>query len=345
MIIRTIRPDEQDLYNQLASHPLQTWEWGEFRRQMGQEVERLGIYDDNGQLTSVCQILFSKLPVGNYQVGYIPRGVMPTSELIAALGDLAKKNNTIFFKLEPNVFVPAEEVDQQQQLEQEMLDLDLKSGKEIFTPYTFQLDLSADTDEIFQNCKSKTRYNIRLARRKGVKIYEDTSDQGLTDYIKLLQETTTRQQFYAHNEKYYQTMFKQFAGSQKLKILKAVYEEKILAVWILFIHNQVAYYPYGASSREHREVMASNLMMWEAIMLAKKQGCVKFDMWGALGPKPDPKHRWYGFHRFKEGYGAKLMQSAGSYDYVTNYPLYSLFNLANSLRWVWLRFRAKLIRA
>ena len=122
-------------------------------------------------------------------------------------------------------------------------------------------------------------------------------------------------------------------------MLVAKYKGKTLVTWIVFTFNNVLYYPYGASSSEHKEVMASNLMMWEAIRFGKKMGCKVFDMWGSLGPSPDSKDPWYGFHRFKEGYGGKLVEFIGSYDLVLSPFLYQLYNLAHRTRWLYLRAR------
>jgi lipid II:glycine glycyltransferase (peptidoglycan interpeptide bridge formation enzyme) len=87
--------------------------------------------------------------------------------------------------------------------------------------------------------------------------------------------------------------------------------------------------------------MANNLMMWEVIRFGKSQGCTKFDMWGSLGPEPDQKNPWYGFHRFKEGYGGQLMEFVGTYDLVLSPTLYTLFRRADGLRWKVLRLVKK----
>jgi lipid II:glycine glycyltransferase (peptidoglycan interpeptide bridge formation enzyme) len=100
------------------------------------------------------------------------------------------------------------------------------------------------------------------------------------------------------------------------------------------------YYPYGASSSQHRDVMSSNLMMWDVIMYGKKMGLKTFDMWGSLGPNPDTKDPWYGFHRFKQGYGPELVEFVGSYDLVINPILYQGYKIADKLRWLFLRLRA-----
>jgi lipid II:glycine glycyltransferase (peptidoglycan interpeptide bridge formation enzyme) len=122
-------------------------------------------------------------------------------------------------------------------------------------------------------------------------------------------------------------------------LFTAEYEKKILTTWILFVFHDTLYYPYGASSSENRNVMASNLIMWEAIQFGKKIGLKKFDMWGALGPNPDPHDPWMGFHKFKEGYGATLTEFVGSYDLLINPSLYKIYKLADKLRWVYLRLK------
>jgi len=342
MIVRSLRPDEKMESDLVAQHPLQTWSWGEFRQSTGQKVERLGVFTEQGKLQAVWQVIFSKLPIGDFTVGYIPRGPQPTEDIFPALRDLGQHYNALFIKLEPNMFAPQEEAKPFPETMALFEEENMQPGKPLFTPYTFVLDLTKTEEEIFNNCKSKTRYNIRLAKRKGVEIIEDTSQQGLEDYLRLLQETTSRQKFYAHDDQYFRNLFAQFADTKTIRILKATYEGKIITAWILFFHNGVGYYPYGASSRDHRDVMANNLMMWEALMLAKREGCTKFDMWGSLGPNPDEKHKWYGFHRFKEGYSGDLMQSIGSYDLVLNFPLYSLFRIADQVRWAYLRLKAQI---
>lgn len=341
MIIRAVDSTERQAFDAVATHPLQSWAWGEFRRETGVEVERLGVFDESGKLVESLSVTFHQVPLLGGKAGYFPKGGQPTEPTVIALQKLGREKKALFIKLEPNLNFPAGSTDYFKDIVGLLESKGAVPGQALFTPYTFVLDLSSSVEDIFNNCKSKTRYNIRLAKKNGVQIIEDTSEQGMEDYLKLLAETTERQGFYAHGPEYFRSMWKTLGGSGLLRILKAEYQGKILTCWIIFLFNGVGYYPYGASSREHRDVMANNLMMWEALMLAKREGCTSFDMWGALGPEPDPKHKWYGFHRFKEGYGATLVQSIGTYDLVVNPPLYQIFKLGNALRWAWLRLRAR----
>lgn len=125
-------------------------------------------------------------------------------------------------------------------------------------------------------------------------------------------------------------------------LLEAVFEDKVLATWVVFCFNGVLYYPYGASSRLHREVMAPNLLAFEAIRFGKAKGCTQFDMWGCLPPKHDPKDPWAGFHRFKEGYGGTLMEFVGTYDLVADQRRYELLLRLDHHRWQYLRMKKRL---
>ncbi len=342
MIIRPISEEEKELYNQVTQHPLQTWEWGEFRKKTDVKVERVGFFEE-GKLQQALQVTFHPVPhFEQYSIGYFPRGFYPTEEQLSALKQLGKKHNALFVKLEPNVARKVEETADFKQLAHFLVDQGCQPGRPLFTKHTFQLDLTQSEEELFKNLKRKTRYNVRLARKKGVQIVEDNSHKGLQIYLDILQETINRQGFYAHQPDYFEKMWDKLKYGEMMHIFHAFYEDTPIVSWIVFQLNDTIYYPYGASRSIHRDVMASNLMMWEIITWGKKQGCQTFDMWGSLGPNPDKNHPWYGFHRFKKGYGGDLMRFLGTYDLVLNQPLYSIFRIIDKIRWKWLRLKTKL---
>jgi lipid II:glycine glycyltransferase (peptidoglycan interpeptide bridge formation enzyme) len=115
---------------------------------------------------------------------------------------------------------------------------------------------------------------------------------------------------------------------------------EILTTWMIFIFKDTIYYPYGASSSEHRETMHSTLMCWEVIKYGKNLGFKNFDMWGALSENPDPNDPWFGFHNFKQKFGPKLIELVGSYDLVINPSLYQGAKIADKLRWTLLKIKA-----
>ena len=121
------------------------------------------------------------------------------------------------------------------------------------------------------------------------------------------------------------------------RVLIGQYQKKPLVAWMLLNFGDTLYYPYGGSSLEHKEVMASNWVAWEAIKLGKRLNFKIFDMWGALAPDTDKNDPWYGFHRFKEGYGGNHVEYIGTYDLILRSRLYTALNLADRLRWSLLR--------
>jgi len=310
-------------------HPLQSPLWGEFREKTGIKVVRA-----NG-----LQLTIHPIPHAKYTIGYLPKGPDINQEMLNELLEIGKKENCIFIQLEPDVEKKSDRGYSFKNL--------YKSSHPLFTRYTFVLDLTKSEEELLKNMHPKTRYNLKLAQKRGVKVIEDDSDKAFEDYLRLTKETTKRQSFYAHGEKYHRLMWETLKPSSETidknrltaHLLKAIYASGVLVTWVIFVLGDTLYYPYGASRDSHREVMASNLMMWEAIRFGKKLGLKRFDMWGALGPNPNPKDPWYGFHRFKEGYGPKLVEFVGSYDFVINKKMYLIYKFLNKIRWIILRAR------
>lgn len=333
-----ISEEYKQQFNSLAPHPMQSWEWGEFRKKTGVTVIRRGKFEGK-KLVDAFQLTVHPLPKLPFTIGYLPKGKAPTEEMLGELKQIGKKYKCLFIKLEPDVELPSDELDMRNQelwLEKHNT---YKSPHPLFTKYTFQIDLTKSEEELLKQMNQKTRYNVRLAQKRGVTIEEDDSENAFNRYLKLTHETTTRQKFYAHNETYHRLMWKNLHASNITHLLTATYQGKIVVTWVVFLFNDILYYPYGASTNEHREVMASNLMMWEAMKWGKKHGAKLFDLWGALGKNPNPKDPWYGFHRFKEGYGARHVELIGSWDVVINPTLYKTYNILNTIRWLILRVK------
>lgn len=333
-VVREAKKTDRKLFDKLAVHPLQSWAWGEFRRDTGVKLTRL-IEEKNGKAVATYQITWHRIPKVPFSIGYCPKSTLPSATVMEEITKQAKKHKAIFVKFEPNV---KESKKAESEIEKLSMEINFKRGKSLFTRYSLWLDLTPSEEKLIAGMHSKTRYNVRLAQRKGVKIVEDKD--GFEDYWRLMEETTKRQGFYAHGKSYHRKMWKSMKKSGMGHLLKAVYKGEVLTSWILFVLNGVLYYPYGASSNKHREVMASNLMMWEAIRLGKRYKCKLFDMWGSLGPEPDEKDPWYGFHRFKMGYGPELIKFVGTYDLVVEPGPYTLYGLADKVRWLLLKAMA-----
>lgn len=335
-MIKEVGIRQRRSFDKLAAQPLQSWAWGEFREKTGVTVLRLGRYQ-KGRLVETAQVTIHPIPHLPWKIGYWPKGVVPSKLMVEAIKKELRKRSAIMVKLEPNILAK----DGALKMANFKGRLGMVKGRPLFTRWSFWLDLTKSESELLAGMKQKTRYNTRLAEKKGVRVYEDNSQAAFEEYWKLTEETTKRQGFYAHTKNYHQLMFATLQPAGIAHLFKAEHEGKILAIWIIFILNEIMYYPYGASTRDEKNVFGSNLLMWEVIKFGKKNGCKLFDLWGSPGPNPKPTDRWFGFHRFKEGYGAKLVEFVGTYDLVINPLLYYPYRLGEEIRWFFLRLMRK----
>lgn len=314
MDLREITEKQKKQYNSLVTHVMQSFEWGEFRKELGTRVLRYGIFE-KGKLTKAFQLTLHKIPYTSQFIGYLPKGSLPDKGLSQALKIIGEKYNCAFIKVEPDVYADKPLYSVHPSF--------LPSPKPYFTKYNFILDLKPSEEELMQNMHPKTRYNIRLSRKKGVTVEERTDDEAFKIYLKLYFETTERQGYFGHTPLYHKTAWKTLKKANMVRLLIGLYNKKPLSAWMLINFKDTLYYPYGGSSLEHREVMANNLVAWEAIKLGKKLKLKQFDMWGAANtPHPDRSDPFFGFHNFKEGYGGKLVEYLGSFDLIFNSPLY-----------------------
>jgi len=254
---------------------------------------------------------------------------------LAKLKEVGREQRAIFIKMEPGV-------EKKNFKDTGFQKFGLTEGKPLFTKFTSVIDLTPSEEQIFNNFKPKTRYNIRLAEKHGVKVQEDNSEKAFEKYLELLFETTNRQGFFAHNKNYHRQQWKFLQPAGISHLLTATFKGKMLSAFLLFVYKQTLYYPYGASTRENKELMAPTLLMWEAIKFGKRMGCSKFDLWGDTEADPPPNHPYFGFHKFKEGFSPKLVEFIGSYDLVIYPFVYKIYKIVDELRWKFLRFKKKL---
>ena len=336
MIVREVLDREKATYNKLVSHVIQSWEWGEFRKKAGLDVVRLGHFEGS-RLTSCYQLTFHPVPYLKQTIGYFPKGPLPDEPMVKALSDLGQRKNATYIKIEPNVII-----DRKTTNDKRLTQLGLvESKKSLFTKYNFLIDLTKSEDQLLAVMHPKTRYNIGVAQKKGVEVYESTEDADFEIYLKLYFETTKRQKYFGHTPTYHKLLWQTLKPAKLARLLVGKYQGIPLVAWMLFSFGDTLYYPYGGSSTEHKEVMASNLVAWEAIRLGKKMGLKVLDMWGALAPDAKENDPWYGFHRFKLGYGPIHVEYVGTYDLVLKPQIYNILNAADRLRWFFLRAKRR----
>lgn len=285
-------------YAPLSGGFLHSWAWSESIKNRGRKIYRLGLYD-NG-LVGIA--LLVENPAAHKKYFYIPRGpvlkddsMLP--EAINLISDFAKKEGAIFLRFEPAILAK---------------DFNAKITGANPAPHlqpenTLLLDLEKSEDELRSAMHEKTRYNIGLAERKGV-IVKESSAETLDDFMRLLDETVTRDKIKMYGRAYFESILNSANDNFGAKLWIAYFNNKPLAAAFNIYFNNIATYLFGASSDEQRNLMAPHLLQWKMIQDAKMHGYKYYDFWG-INPKdeksPNYYPRWEGFSRFKRGFVEK----------------------------------------
>ena len=309
----------------------QSPEWAKVKDNWKNEI--ILAEDEDGNIVGSLSVLIRKMPIfGN--IMYSSRGpvcdihdISVLKQLTDGAKELAKKYKAIVLKIEPDI-----ESDDQvfrdivTNLGYKIKD-DAKDFKDEIQPrYVFRLDIKDKTeDEIFAGFHQKTRYNIRLAMKKGVVVKEGTRED-LKDFHKIMVETGARDGFIIRPLEYFEKMYDCLAP-EHMKLLMAYYEDKPISGVIPIFYGNKTWYLYGASSNEHRNLMPNYLLQWEMIKMALKRKDDIYDFRGVSGVV-DENHPQYGLYRFKKGFGAKFTEFIGEI-YIPFKPLtYKLYKFS-----------------
>ena len=305
-------------------HILQSYQWGQFKGRYGWRPRYL-VFQDAGTVRAAALVLKRTLPRLPVNVLYIPKGplldyrdIPLLGEVLSHLQDLARRERAIFIKVDPDVAADDEAVERCLTAHGWRL-----STEQIQFRSTVLLDLSASEDDLLAAMKSKTRYNIRLARRKRVEVVLGGLDD-LPLLYSMYAETSRRNGFVIRPYDYYENAWGSFVREGLARIFLARYDGETLAGVVIFRFGDTAWYMYGASVNRHRNLMPNHLLQWEAICWARSQGCTTYDMWGAPDVPKESDPMW-GVYRFKAGFGGTFVQHIGAYDYPTSPGLYWLY--------------------
>lgn len=324
---------------------LQSWEWAQVKAEYGWKPMPFVWYEvataNHNPLAAAMVLKRTVLNRGfaaRLCVLYIPKGPLmdwsDESLRKRVLGDLqvfAKKQGAIFLKVDPDVLlgtgIPGSG-DAREDGHGQAVMSDLKrrgwsfSSDQIQFRNTVMVDLSPSEDEMLRRMKQKTRYNVRLAEKKGVQVRVGTPTD-LPRLYKMYAETSVRDGFVIRDEGYYQTVWKTFMqgrgddGQPFAEPLIAEVDEEPVAAVFLFCFAGRAYYVYGMSRQAHREKMPNYLLQWEATKRAKAHGCSVYDLWGAPDEFKEDDSMW-GVFRFKEGLGGEVVRTLGAWDFPAN---------------------------
>lgn len=310
------------------SHLLQSWEWGEFKTRQRWQAKRLLWISASGDQVAAAQILERKIGPF-FSILYVPRGPLLDwndaslrGAVLKQLKEYAAASQAIFLKIDPGVIIEPGSLSTTEnasrtagEIPQALREYGFHiSTDQIQFRNTLIVDLSKSEDELLSAMKQKTRYNIRLAGRRGVSAHLG-SDEDFKLLYRMYAETSLRDHFTIRDQAYYKDVWGSFHYSGIAHPMIAVVEGEPVAALILYRFGNTAWYLYGMSRSAHREKMPNHLLQWEAIRWAKAVGCTTYDFWGAAETQAtdDPMA---GVSRFKSGFGARLIHTPGAWDVV-----------------------------
>lgn len=355
-------------------HLLQTQEWAQVKSHLDWKPLYLVWCQQQGTITFHINQFPSGFPIKVAALVlqrslYLHRFATPLNILYSPKGPLLNWNDTalrarvisdlqaftsqqgaIFLKIDPDISLNS---DDPEQSNGNSIGRDIQiylrannwkfSSDQIQFRNTVCVDLTVSEAELLDRMKQKTRYNIRLASRKGVTVRLGT-DLDYPLLYRMYAETATRDGFIIRDEAYYHQVWSTFARPAVYDPCRPIAHPLIaevagepVAALVLFIYANKAWYLYGMSRELHRDKMPNYLLQWEAMRLSKTAGCRSYDLWGAPDDL-DPSDPMWGVYRFKEGLGGKMVRHLGAWDYPARPALYRLYSeilprLLSVMRW------------
>ena len=311
----------------VSAHILQTSTWAELKCGFGWAATRV-VARHGDRPVAGAQILFRALPLGLGSVAYLPKGpLLDWSDaeqcryVLALCDEAARARRALFLQIEPDL-------PESGAAARALSDLGLSRARHAVQPRrTLIVDLTPPEDEILAGMKQKTRYNIGLAKRRGVSVRAatpETAGADLAAFQRLLQSTGQRSSFGVHSAEYYRGAYRLYSARQQVTLLLAEYQRRPLAALMVFACGERAWYFYGASSEHERERMPSYALQWAAMRWAKARGCGSYDLWGVPDAEAEVlesefaarKDGLWPVYRFKRGFGGRLERNVGAWERV-----------------------------
>lgn len=338
-------------------HYLQTLFWANFKSKHGWSFKRFKVnvttIDSNLSSFSFYITILSRKILKMFSIAYVPMGIslqnvnINNDDYLTLLAEFSKEinkfldKNTICLRFDPplDFLTPQERDEFASTISKKTRNLVKKNKVDIQPPDTTILDLSKSEDELLQAMKTKWRYNIHLAEKKGVEILKYTSSD-IDIFYDLYLQTSKRDGIAIHSKQYYKDLLELSESNNnnttpKVCLYVAKHENDYLASIIVLFSKYETVYVYGASSNTKRNLMPAYLLQWNAIKDAKAFGSKIYDFYG-MPPTDDENHPMHGLYRFKTGFGGKNIHRVGSLDVSTS-AIYNLYKFAESLRSFWFK--------
>lgn len=313
---------------------LQSFAWGDFQKALGRKIWRIGIFDEN---TLVGVALAQKIPTRLRTHIYISNGPEIDKEYfkvsmekllgyVKALGIQEKVN---FIRFDPVI-------EDNEENNKFLSSLGVKrASTHTQAEFKWILDISKDEEQLLSEMEKNTRYEIKKAQKEGVVVKSSTEISDFEEFEKLFWETVQRQKFIPHFKEYYRTQFEEMCKTGNYRVFVAKKDNTAISAALIGLYGDTAFYLHAGSKNEKEinKLMGPQIIVWEAIRYAKTLGMKYFDFWGITN-STDTKHPFYGFTRFKKGFGGYQFNTIRGYDLPLS-PKYLVISILERYRELW----------
>lgn len=309
----------------VGAHPagnlLQSWEWGEIRARQRWRPHRLAVEDADGELRGAASVLERRLPAGGGSLLYLPEGPVidfgdprALDAVTQGLRRLGARRRAISAKIDPHVSPPDPRLDRALRLRGYRIGhrRGRFEGTQPRHRVVVPLPPGGDAEALLASFHAKTRYNIRLAERRGVTVAR-VGRQRLADFHRMLEVTCARDGFKERELRYFAEIWDGLAPYGMIHLFFARHEGDDLAAAILTVTGREAVYGWGASANLKRNLMAPYAVQWAMMRFAMSQGCTRYDMTGVPRDLREGA-AGYGLYRFKRGFHDEVTTLQGEYD-------------------------------
>lgn len=311
---------------------LQSWEWGAFQERLGKNIRRFAFPKWRGLM------LTTTLPLG-LSYGYMPYGPVLArpddfSSWKSFLNDaesVCAKERIIFLRIEPRGAppIPAE----REALRGFMRRLGYRKTAQVQPEITAFIDLRRPAEELLRVMEHETRYAIRAADRRGVRIKRCASreekERAFPLFVELVTDTSARHGLRTYGESYYRALLELDPPSAlSTELLIAYVGGDAAASALIAYFGGSATYLYAASRAGFGRYNAPSRLVWEAMRIAKERGASMFDLWGIS----HTDERWRGVTAFKQSFGGEDVCYAGTWDFPLRRNWYYFYRMAKRLR-------------
>lgn len=317
----------------MSLHPeanfLQSWYWGEFHKNLGNDIQRTGFYKRN-RLVGIMLSIVEDAKRGRYLT--VPGGPIidwTGSDLVNCFVEeikrIAKSQNCIFVRVRPQV----ESNDFSRNIFKQ--NGFINAPMHLHAELTSQLDITKSENDLLKQMRKTTRYEIKKAIAQGIKITTTKDPTAIKEFYGLQIQTAKRQKFVPFSYEFLYRQFKTFSEGNHALLYEAWLEKTLLAQAFIIFYGQETVYHYGASTDEGRKYPGAYLIQWDTILEAKKRRMTRYNFWG-VSPIDKPDHRFSGLSLFKRGFGGKDVEHLHAQDLIIDYLRYIINYALESIR-------------